>query len=67
MTQELSPSKLRFPFPQPPATAGLAEIAPKARRAEPLAPLISAEELDAHLQFVASLGDKAIWRDYLAR
>jgi glyoxylase-like metal-dependent hydrolase (beta-lactamase superfamily II) len=28
MTQKLSPDKLRFPFPEPPAPAGLLEIAP---------------------------------------
>jgi DNA polymerase-3 subunit epsilon len=48
-----------------PAEIRLAEIRPKARRLVPLQPLILAEELDAHLQFVAGLGEKAVWHDYL--
>jgi DNA polymerase-3 subunit epsilon len=31
-----------------------------------LVPRLTAIELEAHLAFVASLGEKAIWRDYLA-
>ena len=34
-------------------------------RPAPLAPRITAAERDAHLAFVATLGDKPIWRDYL--
>jgi DNA polymerase III subunit epsilon len=33
-------------------------------RPAPLAPRVSAEEREAHRAFVASLGDKAIWREY---
>ena len=33
-------------------------------RPAPLAPRISTEERDAHRAFVATLGDKAIWKDY---
>jgi DNA polymerase-3 subunit epsilon len=33
-------------------------------RPEPLAPRVSAEEEAAHTEFVAKLGDNAIWRDY---
>jgi DNA polymerase-3 subunit epsilon len=35
-------------------------------RPEPLLPRISAAEREAHRAFVATLGDKAIWNDYLA-
>jgi len=35
-------------------------------RPQPLAPRLSAEERDAHRAFVATLGDSAIWRDYLS-
>lgn len=34
-------------------------------RPEPLAPLISAQEEAEHRAFLAKLGDKAIWNDYL--
>jgi DNA polymerase III subunit epsilon len=36
------------------------------QRPAPLAPRISESERDAHRAFVATLGDKAIWKDYLA-
>jgi DNA polymerase III subunit epsilon len=36
-------------------------------RPEPLPARISAAELEAHAQFIATLGDKAIWREYEAR
>ena len=36
------------------------------RRTEPLLPRISAAEREAHRAFVATLGEKAIWNDYLA-
>src|SRR5262249_11253134 len=60
------------------AQLGLAEtatIAVTARAAEaiirvrttPLVPRLSADELAAHRAFVATLGDKAIWHDYLPR
>src|SRR5215470_11059841 len=60
------------------AQLGLAEtatIAVTARAAEaiirvrttPLVPRLSADELAAHRVFVATLGDKAIWHDYLPR
>src|SRR5262245_52591201 len=35
-------------------------------RPAPLNPRITAEEREAHLAFVATLGEKAIWKDYLA-
>jgi DNA polymerase III subunit epsilon len=35
-------------------------------RPQPLAPRLTADELDAHLTFVATLGEHAIWRDYAA-
>ena len=47
-----------------PAEIRLGEISSKARRPAPLPPSISAEELDAHRQFIADLGEKAVWRDY---
>ena len=34
-------------------------------RPAPLAPRVTAADRDAHLAFVATLGDKAIWKDYL--
>jgi DNA polymerase-3 subunit epsilon len=36
------------------------------QRTVPLAPRISEEERAAHRTFVATLGDNAIWRDYLS-
>jgi DNA polymerase-3 subunit epsilon len=36
-------------------------------RPQPLPARISAAELEAHTQFIATLGDKAIWREYEAR
>jgi len=35
-------------------------------RPVPLAPRLSAEDQAAHRQFIATLGDAAIWRDYLS-
>jgi len=34
-------------------------------RPQPLAPRLSEEERAAHLAFVATLGESAVWRDYL--
>jgi DNA polymerase III subunit epsilon len=34
-------------------------------RPEPLAPLVSDDEAVAHAAFIATLGEKAIWQDYL--
>jgi DNA polymerase-3 subunit epsilon len=34
-------------------------------RPQPLVPRIVAEELDAHRAFIATLGDAAIWRQYV--
>ncbi|HWG03914.1 MAG TPA: DNA polymerase III subunit epsilon [Beijerinckiaceae bacterium] len=42
----------------------LRENAPKAKRPAPLPPAISAEEIEAHAQFVAGLGAPTVWRDY---
>jgi DNA polymerase-3 subunit epsilon len=36
-------------------------------RSSPLPIRLSADELEAHANFIATLGDKAIWRDYDAR
>ena len=41
------------------------EITLKARRPAPLPPSISEQELDAHRQFIAGLGENAVWRDYV--
>jgi DNA polymerase-3 subunit epsilon len=38
---------------------------PRRQRAEPLLPRISDEDRAAHRAFVATLGDKAIWNEYL--
>jgi len=40
------------------------ETALKVRRPAPLPPSISEQELDAHRQFIAGLGENAVWRDY---
>lgn len=50
----------------PMITPSLGEPIILRERPEPLAPRISAEERAAHRQFVATLGDNAIWRDYLS-
>ena len=42
-----------------------AEIAVRRERPAPLASLLEEDEAQAHGQFLASLGDKAVWRDYL--
>jgi DNA polymerase-3 subunit epsilon len=34
-------------------------------RPQALAPRLTADEREAHVTFVATLGDSAIWRDYL--
>lgn len=39
--------------------------APTLQRPAPLAPLIGDDELAAHAAFVASLGEAAIWREYI--
>src|ERR1700742_1899302 len=39
---------------------------PRRQRAEPLAPRISDEDRAAHREFVATLGDKPIWYDFIA-
>jgi len=38
-----------------------------AARAEPLPPRISAAEMEAHAAFVATLGEKALWKRYIER
>lgn len=40
--------------------------APRRQRLVPLAPRISDAEREAHKAFIATLGDKAIWNEYLA-
>lgn len=40
--------------------------APRRQRLVPLAPRISDAEREAHRTFIATLGDKAIWNEYLA-
>lgn len=44
---------------------GSASDAPRRQRLVPLAPRISESEREAHRAFVATLGDKAIWNEYL--
>ena len=39
--------------------------APRRQREQPLAPRITAEDIAAHRAFVATMGDKAIWAEYL--
>ncbi|MBP0111361.1 DNA polymerase III subunit epsilon [Bradyrhizobium vignae] len=39
--------------------------APRRQRLEPLAPRISEAEREAHRAFIATMGDKAIWNEYL--
>jgi DNA polymerase-3 subunit epsilon len=48
------------------ATAASVMAAPAARP-EPLAPLLTEAEIDAHSAFVASMGEKAIWNRYIKR
>jgi DNA polymerase-3 subunit epsilon len=36
------------------------------QRSAPLAPRVSAAEQEAHRQFIATLGEAAIWRDYIS-
>jgi DNA polymerase III subunit epsilon len=36
------------------------------RRPQPLAPWLTAEDRNAHREFVATLGSGAVWRDYCA-
>ena len=43
---------------------GIGEM-PRRQRAEPLTPRISDEDRNAHRAFVATLGDKPIWNDFL--
>jgi DNA polymerase-3 subunit epsilon len=38
---------------------------PRRQRSVPLAPRVSSQEREAHRAFVATLGDKAIWKEYL--
>jgi DNA polymerase-3 subunit epsilon len=38
---------------------------PRRQRTEPLAPRVTAEDIDAHRAFVATLGDKPIWAEFL--
>lgn len=46
------------------AVAGDGRAAIVLTRPQPLAPRLTDEEREAHTTFVASLGDKAIWREY---
>jgi len=39
--------------------------APRRQRTEPLAPRVTAEDVEAHRAFVATMGDKAIWNEFL--
>jgi DNA polymerase-3 subunit epsilon len=50
------PRALRVPL------AGVARIA---MRPQPLQPLLSESERDAHVSFIATLGENAIWREYI--
>jgi DNA polymerase-3 subunit epsilon len=42
------------------------EIIVLRERPAPLAPRLTADEYAAHRQFIASLGENAIWRDYVS-
>jgi len=44
---------------------GLSGETPRRQRPLPLVPRITADDRDAHRAFVATLGDKPIWNDYL--
>jgi DNA polymerase-3 subunit epsilon len=48
-----------------PGQAGVAGVAAIQVRPVPLGPRVSEDELAAHRAFVATLGEKAIWKDYL--
>jgi DNA polymerase-3 subunit epsilon len=48
-----------------PGRAGVAGVAAIQVRPVPLGPRVSEDELAAHRAFVATLGEKAIWKDYL--
>ncbi|HEY8334018.1 MAG TPA: DNA polymerase III subunit epsilon [Tardiphaga sp.] len=39
--------------------------APRRQRPAPLAPRVTADDIEAHRAFVATLGDKAIWAEFL--
>ncbi len=41
------------------------QISVRRERPTPLAPLLNDEEAEAHGRFLAGLGDKAVWRDYI--
>src|SRR5262249_3417902 len=45
--------------------SGIGET-PRRQRLEPLAPRVTEDDRLAHQAFVATLGEKAIWRDFLA-
>jgi DNA polymerase-3 subunit epsilon len=45
-------------------TGGQGEM-PRRQRAEPLAPRISDDDRIAHRAFVATLGDKPVWNDFI--
>jgi DNA polymerase-3 subunit epsilon len=47
------------------AVAGV--VATVSARVTPLAPLITVQELEAHSQFIGTMGEKAIWRKYLGQ
>ena len=48
------------------SVAAAGELIIVRERPQPLAPRLSAAERAAHLAFVATLGESAIWRDYLS-
>src|SRR4051795_13221320 len=48
-----------------PQVDGIGDM-PRRQRTEPLAPRLSDAEREAHRAFVATLGEKSIWKDFLA-
>lgn len=49
----------------PLAHTGVGGDTPRRQRPAPLAPRITDDDLEAHRAFVATMGDKAIWSEYL--
>ena len=47
------------------AVVDLLNDAPRRQRSLPLASRVSSIDLEAHRSFIATMGDKAIWPDYL--
>ncbi|MBI5130764.1 MAG: DNA polymerase III subunit epsilon [Rhodopseudomonas palustris] len=50
----------------PSERTGASGDTPRRHRATPLAPRVSDLDIEAHAAFIATMGDKAIWKEYLA-